>query len=104
MKTVLRSSPVSQVGAVAIASFDERVLSHSLSSTSLQETEAPTPSPATPEGQLRMAVDLVSGGLTLTRVGVDEKQAPHPKAFSETMTGALDAVLPWRIRRQRPGA
>jgi hypothetical protein len=51
-----------------------------------------------------MAVDLVSGGITLVRVGTDEKAAPHPKPFSETLTGILDTVLPMRIRRQRPGA
>src|SRR2546422_7597827 len=49
--------PISQVvGPVAVASFQERVLAHSISSTSLQVPEPPTPKPATPEGRLRMAI------------------------------------------------
>jgi hypothetical protein len=94
-----------QVGPLVIDEAKESaILSRSLSSQSLRETEAPRPRPATPEGQLRMAVDMTSGGLTLVRVGTDDKAAPHPRPFSETMTGVLDAVLPWRNRRQRPDA
>jgi hypothetical protein len=70
-----------QVGPVVIASFDQAILSRSLSTQTQARTEIPPPTrqPATLEGELRMAINAYTGELTVVRTDAGTVTYPHPK-------------------------
>jgi hypothetical protein len=97
MKAVLREPRVSQAGPFAIASFEERVLTHSLSSESqaaLEQTP-PAPKPATPEGEARMVVGP-AGTLTLVRAEHDIR-LPSPR---EAMKSPVFTLAAWMLGKR----